>query len=167
MSQLNREQLRAPEPDQPGVRADSSRAMQRSGHEALITERGPEAGQEGGRRRLSCQSMGQHQVAHAQEGTWAHAWASSHEALVAGRGAETGQEGGKGGPVVEHDVAHAQEGELLKTARPRTPSHRALRNAVEGVVVVPLEGVLPCQLHPLGNAALDDLLQEACKVHHP
>lgn len=87
---------------------------------------------------------------------------SGHEALVAGRRAEAGEEGGEGSPVVKHQVAHAQEGELLKAACPGVATHRALCNAVEGVVVVPLQGVLPCQLHPLGDAALNDLLQEAC-----
>jgi len=40
-------------------------------------------------------------------------------------------------PVVEHEVAHAQEGDLLQPARARVPAKRALCDAVKGVVIVP------------------------------
>jgi len=45
-------------------------------------------------------------------------------------------------PVVEHEVAHAQERELLQAPRPRMVPERALRDAVEREVIVPLQRVL-------------------------
>ena len=47
-----------------------------------------------------------------------------------GRAAQAVQEVAEGVPVVEHEVAHAQEGQLLQAARARVQPERALRNPV-------------------------------------
>ena len=65
-------------------------------------------------------------------------------------------------PVVEHEVAHAQERELLQAPRPRVVPKRALRDAVEREVVVPLQCVFPRQRHAVRDCRFDDLLQQPC-----
>ena len=69
----------------------------------------------------------------------------------------------EGVPVVEHEVAHAQEGELLQAPRARVQAQRALRNAVKGALVVPLQRVLAAQGDARCRGRLDDLLQQPCR----
>lgn len=63
------------------------------------------------------------------------------EEAVSG-GAHAGQEAGERVPVVEHEVPHAEEGDLLQAPGARVAAKGALCDAVERVVVVPLQGVL-------------------------
>lgn len=60
--------------------------------------------------------------------------------------AEFGHEVREGAPVVEHEVAHAQEGELVDAAA--AVGERALADAAQAGVVVSLQRVLACERHP-------------------
>ena len=73
------------------------------------------------------------------------------------------QEVREGVPVVKHEVAHAQEGELLQAPRARVQAQRALRDAVKGALVVPLQRVLAAQGDACCRGRLNDLLQQPCR----
>ncbi len=76
--------------------------------------------------------------------------------------AQAVEEAGEGVPVVKHEVAHAQEGELLQAAGARVQAKGALCDAVERIVVVALQRVLAAQGHARRCGRLDHLLQQPC-----
>mmetsp|Transcript_39027 Transcript_39027/g.98099 ORF Transcript_39027/g.98099 Transcript_39027/m.98099 type:complete len:462 (+) Transcript_39027:161-1546(+) len=70
----------------------------------------------------------------------------------------------EGAPVVKHEVAHAQKGDLHERACARALPKRRVRDALEGVVVVALQRVLARQRHVHQARRLDHLLQQALRA---
>lgn len=58
-----------------------------------------------------------------------------------------------------HEVAHPEECQLLKVACSGIAAECRLCYPVEGILVVPLQGILARQGHPRLHAGLDNLLQ--------